>query len=530
MTNTKPALITDEFWSESKQQHLHVQLVGFWAADEWNLKQCPLVNNGSEAPYTKTLRFSCTSQALNLELKYTFWQKFTKGEWRTSCNWPLDTYLKLLVSWLNHIAPTGRSLLEESLEKRELSLRSYLAERRILYEKPHTKRDRYQQIQTYASTDCRIRLMRGLYRQLQEIYDEREEYEKDIWDLRKLPVSLNGAESYYRLNFTRLCPSWLKSAAKQFLRYCLPFSAPSTCTDKVKMLVSFSAFFNSHYPDLQPAEIDRALIRHYLSMLAEKGFSEHTRINYIATLREFLELCAHTGWLDVTAKRLIFDDDFPKRKQPQPRFIPESVMQQLNKHIEALPPQITRMTLILQECGMRVGELCTLSVNCLTQDAAGDWFLHYYRHKVKKAHSIPIAREVVAVIQEQQQAVRVQWGSQETLLFPRSPGQPFKKDTFIKELNRLAYEKEIKDATGKVYYFQSHQFRHTVGTRMINNGVPQHIVQRYLGHATPEMTGRYAYLFNQTMKEEYARFRGKTVDVTGRIIEPSGEVDSQEAQ
>ena len=46
MTSTKPALITDAFLSEAKQEHLLVQLVGFWAADEWNLKQCPLVKNG----------------------------------------------------------------------------------------------------------------------------------------------------------------------------------------------------------------------------------------------------------------------------------------------------------------------------------------------------------------------------------------------------------------------------------------------------------------------------------------------------
>lgn len=36
--------------------------------------------------------------------------------------------------------------------------------------------------------------------------------------------------------------------------------------------------------------------------------------------------------------------------------------------------------------------------------------------------------------------------------------------------------------------FQTHQFRHTVGTRMINLSVPVHIIQRYLGHDSPEMT------------------------------------------
>ncbi|WP_240047037.1 tyrosine-type recombinase/integrase, partial [Staphylococcus aureus] len=42
----------------------------------------------------------------------------------------------------------------------------------------------------------------------------------------------------------------------------------------------------------------------------------------------------------------------------------------------------------------------------------------------------------------------------------------------------------------------AHAFRHTVGTRMINNGVPQHIVQKFLGHESPEMTARYAHIFH----------------------------------
>jgi hypothetical protein len=65
---------------------------------------------------------------------------------------------------------------------------------------------------------------------------------------------------------------------------------------------------------------------------------------------------------------------------------------------------------------------------------------------------------------------------------------------------------------------------------MINNGVPQHIVQHYLGHESPEMTERYAHLHDQTLKEEYAKFRGKIVDVTGKVIEPRVLVDAADAQ
>jgi hypothetical protein len=55
---------------------------------------------------------------------------------------------------------------------------------------------------------------------------------------------------------------------------------------------------------------------------------------------------------------------------------------------------------------------------------------------------------------------------------------------------------------------------------MINNGVPQHIVQRYLGHESPNMTAVYAHVFDQTMKEEVSKFQGKVVNVAGQVVEP----------
>ena len=47
----------------------------------------------------------------------------------------------------------------------------------------------------------------------------------------------------------------------------------------------------------------------------------------------------------------------------------------------------------------------------------------------------------------------------------------------------------------------AHQFRHTLGTRLINAGVPQFIVQRVLGHASPEMVSVYAQLHDSTVRD-----------------------------
>ncbi|NGS92433.1 phage integrase family protein, partial [Staphylococcus aureus] len=96
-------------------------------------------------------------------------------------------------------------------------------------------------------------------------------------------------------------------------------------------------------------------------------------------------------------------------------------------------------------------------------------------------------------------------------LFPRKDGSPLKQETFRGELNKLAYEQNIVDKSGEIYRFHAHAFRHTVGTRMINNGMPQHIVQKFLGHESPEMTSRYAHIFDETLKNEFTKFQEKLV-------------------
>jgi integrase len=53
---------------------------------------------------------------------------------------------------------------------------------------------------------------------------------------------------------------------------------------------------------------------------------------------------------------------------------------------------------------------------------------------------------------------------------------------------------------------------------MINLGVSQHIIQRYLGHETPSMTSTYAHIHDQTLKDVFAKFKDKIVDVTGKAV------------
>ena len=179
---------------------------------------------------------------------------------------------------------------------------------------------------------------------------------------------------------------------------------------------------------------------------------------------------------------------------------------------------------------MRISELLHLKQDCLLQDKEGDWFLRYYQFKMKKEITIPVSREIVRVVQEQIRYIHEHLGKSYEYLFCGNKARewraftptprPMARICYANHLNRLAKKHAINDETGKLWRFQTHQFRHTVGTRMVNNGVPQHIIQRYLGHESPDMTAVYAQIHDQTMKEEVAKFRGRVINIAGAVVDP----------
>ncbi len=148
-------------------------------------------------------------------------------------------------------------------------------------------------------------------------------------------------------------------------------------------------------------------------------------------------------------------------------------------------------------------------------------------------HTIPISKEIAALILVQEQRVADELEDGCVYVFPRKDGSPLKQDTFRVKLNKLAYEEKITDNKGEIFRFHAHAFRHTVGTRMINNGVPQHIVQKFLGHESPEMTARYAHIFDETLKKEFIKFKETLVTNNGSILdltEENTEADNTDLQ
>lgn len=404
------------------------------------------------------------------------------------------------------------------------------------------RRKDYKGDQVYLCKECGRNFVDSKKKKEQFVVNPEAEYPKNIWDIRRLGIEPGIGKYQYKLNFTKIAQPWLIEPTKLYIKFTLATLSNASAQAKLLAVNRFSRFLAEAYPDIEPPEVTRKVILDFLAKLAGTELSVSTKRETIGGVRGLLDMAYQENWLSLS-RYLIRDEDYPKQSKSTPCYIPEEVVQQLNQHLDKLYEPVMRMVLVIQECGMRVSELLYLKYDCLLQDKAGDWFLRYYQFKMKKEITIPISREIVRVIQEQQRYIRSVLPADYEYLFCanssnggrggefRPQPKPMSRNSFNRYLKVTAEKNGICTSSGEEWDFTSHQFRHTVGTRMINNGVPQHIVQRYLGHESPAMTAVYAHIHDETMKKEVAKFHGKVVNIAGQVVEPKTiEADDPELQ
>src|SRR4029077_9513484 len=100
--------------------------------------------------------------------------------------------------------------------------------------------------------------------------------------------------------------------------------------------------------------------------------------------------------------------------------------------------------------------------------------------------------------------------------------QPIAANTYRDALSRWLERCDIRDEHGQLVHLTPHQWRHTLGTRLINRDVPQEVVRRILDHDSPQMTAHYARLHDTTVRRHWEAAR--KVDIAGALValDPAG--------
>jgi hypothetical protein len=90
--------------------------------------------------------------------------------------------------------------------------------------------------------------------------------------------------------------------------------------------------------------------------------------------------------------------------------------------------------------------------------------------------------------------------------------------TYREALYRWLENCDVRDEHGKPVHLTPHQWRHTLGTVLINRDVPQHVVQKILDHDSPLMTAHYARLSDKTVREHWEKARKVNAGMSVRDI------------
>lgn len=348
-----------------------------------------------------------------------------------------------------------------------------------------------------------------------------ERYVAEVWHAAQLGVpAARGRDS---VTFTGIQQAWLAQAAKRWARQRLATGhAFNTIRAGVAALKRFSGFLaDCAVP--APQQIDRPLLERYLAWLTPLPLADSTKALSRVFLRSFLEENRRHGWAPaIPNTAVIYPDELSSRRHSLPRFIPEFVMNQLENtgNLARLEGRYQNLVVLITETGLRATDACTLAFDPLLIDSAGWPCLRFTASKMRAEHLLPLSARAAEAIRAQQRTVTGTHPEGSAWLFPSrfAPDLPVPYDTLRRAFTVWQQRIGLHDEAGRAVHVTIHQLRHSLGTRLINSGVPQHVIQRLLTHASPEMTAVYAHMHDATIRAEFERYCQTRVDVEGRRL------------
>ncbi len=361
------------------------------------------------------------------------------------------------------------------------------------------------------------------------------EFAKDRWDARNIPGLryLPHGTDYY-IDFLHV-PELFRPVVKDYIKCKLAAGRTATTLHRcVYCLGNFFTFFSQRYPHtptlqlLSTQDID-AFITILKAEANARGFKDTPQsINHhVIFLEGFLTYLDHIQSPvkpNEPPARIMWPYHSRRGEKPQARsrqvkYIPQTVLTQLDAHLEQLAPTYIPIVILLRASGWRISDVLYLKLDtCLEQEGDKYWLVGDIQKTQVLSHKIPITKEVAAVIHAQIAWVKEHYTPEENpkkWLFPAAKhnrssqrflaGNPLGARGVSKVLQSFAEKYQIRDEQGELFHFQLHAFRHTKAVELINNGMSLLMVQQWMAHASPEMTRVYAKFLDETMRTQWEK-------------------------
>lgn len=366
---------------------------------------------------------------------------------------------------------------------------------------------------------------------LADVYDIRDETEKDDWRALRIPGARLSAVQKRKasaLHFSGL-PFFYKETVKRYLRRLVVKRSWSYCSEMLRYILTFfRLFYANRYEDGFLEKLNRFDIERYLEWIEQEHEGNNATykskaVSFIRQFLDYIQMAEYPGAPEKDVYRLIFDDDIPRRERPEDtyekiKYIPEPVRIQLDANVSAIEPEeMQPLYVLLRESGWRGTDILNLRYDtCLDYvwNKTEENYVPYLCGEITKTGipllKIPIRDDVAELVLELKRKAAVKstgLNNPDKYLFNTyegiNTGLPYSKAAFVKAVQGMIDSKAIADVDGKPYHFRTHALRHTRACEYAEQGMPIGAIQRMLGHCSLQMSLHYAKVSDNVLYRKW---------------------------
>jgi integrase/recombinase XerD len=340
----------------------------------------------------------------------------------------------------------------------------------------------------------------------------------DVWTLTGVepqPDPAPQARPGEELDLSRYweaLPDWLTSLLQEYIVYRQRRWKPSqvsrlTCV-QLKALRRIWRWLQTEGQVDSLADLKRAHVQGFVDARLTAGLKSGSVNAELTALWAFLRYLEERGH---PVRPAVFRVKRPKRGDPLPRFLSES-------HYQRLESQVLQATqagerddrldrawfYLLSEAGLRISEVCDLRLGDV--DLIGQRLM--VRHgKADHDRTVPLSSNLLTALK----AYLPLRGEAQTdhLLIYRQ--QAINLSLIDGRLRRYGRQIQVE--------VSPHRLRHTLATRLLNQGMPITSLQRLLGHKTLNTTLIYARVHNETVQRDYERAYARLTPASSLVDE-----------
>jgi site-specific recombinase XerD len=325
----------------------------------------------------------------------------------------------------------------------------------------------------------------------------------DVWTLAGVepqasPSPQSTVEEMDLSRYWERLPGWLTDLLQEYIAYRQRRWKPSQVRNhtrtRLQALRRIWCWLLAEEQISGIADLQRVHVQDFVDARLMAGISSGT-VN-----AELTDLWAFLGYLEERGHAVrpsVFRVKRPKRGDPLPRFLGESDYRRLENTVLQATQTGERDDLLdrawfylFSEAGLRLSEVCDLRLGDIDLAARR---LTVRQGKENRDRTVPLSPTLLATLRAYL-PVRGVAQTDHLLLYQQ---QALNFSMIRGRLNRYGQQAQVQ--------VSPHRLRHTLATRLLNEGMPITSLQRLLGHEKLNTTLIYARVHNETVRRDYER-------------------------